>query len=221
MALAAVVGFGVGAASAIPVGAQEIELRAVPGVGVMNPFSVLYRSDLPPATGELTMAPVLSLGLHALPDNSSLSVRLTFERLDWFDTDVVGTLNEGTPNERTEPHTVPTSITVLAADVLLRLFGEDGMVPYLFGGLGWKNYSFGEEDPPDVYGFKFPQDGSSGRINYGVGLEFHAGGRLLAAEAAGSFNRFVLVDEVQEISRPHDQHELILKLSMPISVVTF
>ncbi len=202
---------------ATPVVAQDGELRIVPSAGVMVPTSILYRSDLPQSTAELGNAPVVSLGVHAMSRNFPLSVRVTLDRLDWFDTTV-----EGRFGGQVHPFTVPTAITLVTGDLLVHPFRWEGVAPYAFGGFGMKNYSFGSESPSDDgFGFNFPEDGTSGRIHYGVGAEFGLAGQTVGAEAGGNYNRFVLVDDSREATRSEDQHEFVLRVLLPLPLVTF
>lgn len=205
--------------------AQQVELRLLPSGGIFFPTSVLYRSDLPPATAELTAAPVVGIGVHAQMDDFPVSLRATLERLDWFNTKVTGrTPRPGIPEEDYQVHTfaVPTAITLFTGDLLVHPYVEwDRLAPYLFVGFGWKSYAFGQEEPEDDAGFKFPDDGTSARIHYGAGLELRLGGRVLAGDIGGNFNRFVLVDEETGRTRPHPQHEVVLSVRVPLRMLTF
>ncbi len=197
-------------------GAQEVEIRVVPAAGVLIPTSVLYRSDLPPAKGDLGNAPLLSLGLHAAADNLPFSFRVTADRAAWLDTDV-----HGTAGQEVHPFTVPTTITMFTGDLLIHPVRGEVWMPYAFAGLGWKDYSFGSEQPTDTIGFNFPEDGASARIHYGVGVEAQVGEQPIVTELGGSYNRFVLVDDVRDTSRPHPQHEFVLRLAVPLQILTF
>lgn len=201
--------------------AQTIELRVFPSVGVLVPTSVLYETEyIPgavlPARAELGRAPVFGIGIQAVPSRPLFSVRAALARTVSLETEVTGRDPlVGAPEDTWPSHryTVPTAVTTLTGDVVLhpdrREFRTD---PYLFVGLGWKWYSFGDEDPEDEVGFDFPRDGSSAHVHYGAGLELPLSGMPVAAEIGGSFNRFVLVDAEQGISRARSQHEFTLRL---------
>lgn len=88
-------------------------------------------------------------------------------------------------------------------------------------GVGWNWYSVGSEDPADEVGFDFPQDGSSARIHYGAGMELQLRRLPLSAEAGGNFNRFVLVDDEQGLSRSRSQHEFTLAVKAFLPLFSF
>jgi len=205
--------------------AQEVEVRAVPSAGWFVPTSRLYRSDLPPARAELQGGGVLGLGLHALQEGLPVSLRVTAERTVGLETRVTGQNPLiGQPEEAwpTHEYVVPSRITTVTGDLLVHPGrGELGSSAYVFVGLGWKSYRFGQEEPPDEVGFKFPEDGTSGRVHYGAGLEVPVAGVRVAGEAGGNFNRFVLVDEEQGLSRSDAQHEFIFSLKVFFGVFSF
>ena len=201
--------------------AQEVELRIVPSAGVLMPTSVLYRSDLPSTTATLDNAPVISLGAHARITDFPISLRVNLDRADWFNTSVEGTV--GFDDPQVHPFTVPTTITLLTGDVVVEPFPGSQASPYVFAGVGWKSYAFSDEEPENTtdFDFNFPEDGRSARVHYGVGVEFHVAGQAVGTEVGGNYNRFVLVDEATDAARPHDQHEFLLRLTLPFTVATF
>ncbi len=205
-----------------PLEAQTPELRVVPSAGFMMPTSALYRSGPPPTRADLGEAPLISLGLHAAWGAAPFSVRVRADRFDWFDTKVTGTVFPGTETEQSRLFTVPTAITILDVDVLHHPYVGERLTPYVFVGLGWKDYRFGGAEPSDDgLGFNYPEDAAGGRVHYGLGLEFDLAGRLLATELAGNFNRFVMVDDGRDAFQVFHQHEIVLRLSMPIRILTF
>ena len=196
---------------------QDGQLRVVPSAGVMVPTSILYRSDLPESTAQLGSAPLISLGVQLYSRSFPFSLRLTLDRVDWFDTEVVGRAEE-----QDHPFTVPTSITMVTGDLLVHPPIWATVAPYAFVGLGRKNYAFGSESPPGSHlHFAFPEDGTGVRLHYGLGAEFDLSRWTVGVEAGGNFNRFVLVDEFLGISRSQDQHEYVLRVLVPIPLLRF
>jgi len=213
MALAVVLGLGL----LVPeIQAQDIQVRVMPSAGWFHPTSALY--DIEPGPGpvnpvraELEGAPILGLGLHAVPAGALISFRLAVERTVSLDARVVGREPlVGPPPEQWPEHhfTLPGSITMVTGDILLHPDRREfRMDPYLFVGLGWKSYSFGDPEPGDEVGFDFPEDASGGRIHYGAGIEVQLARVPVSAEIGGNYNRFVLVDDEQGISQSRGQHE--------------
>jgi hypothetical protein len=211
--LAILLGLG---ASAPEIQAQEIHVRVMPSAGWFHPTSALYETDFSPgvvnpARAELEGTPIVGLGLHAVPARALISFRLAVERTVSLQARVVGRDPlVGAPEDQWPAHhfTVPGSITVVTGDILLHPDRREfRMDPYLFVGLGWKRYSFGDPEPEDELGFDFPEDASGGRIHYGAGMELAFARLPLAAEIGGNYNRFVLVDEEQGLSKARSQNE--------------
>jgi hypothetical protein len=212
-ALAILLGLG---ASAPEIQAQDIQVRVMPSAGWFHPTSALYETDFSPglvnpARAELEGTPILGLGLHAVPAGALISFRLAVERTVSLEARVVGRdpLVGAPPEQWPEHHfTVPASVTMVTGDLLLHPDRREfRMDPYLFVGVGWKSYSFGDPEPEDEVGFDFPEDASGGRIHYGAGMELRLARVPLSAEIGGNYNRFVLVDDEQGISKSRAQHE--------------
>lgn len=201
-------------------GAAALEVRLLPSFGWYHPSDLLYRSDFPPARARMGRAASVGLGVQLTSPALPLALRVQVERADWFDTRMVGTIpGNGFQSTLSFHHTVPTAVTFLMGDLVLRSRREiQGIRPYAFLGAGVKRYAFGEMDPPDPLGFTRPMDGSGGMIHYGLGTELGIWGWTLAPELGGSFSRYVLVDDELGGRRSHPQREwmLAVKLHLPL-----
>jgi hypothetical protein len=201
-------------------GAAALEVQLLPSLGWYHPSDLLYRSDFPPARARMGRAVSVGLGVQLTYAVLPLALRVQMERADWFDTRMVGTIpGNGFQSTLSFHHTVPTAVTFLMGDVVLRPRREiRGIRPYAFLGVGVKRYAFGEMDPPDPLGFTRPMDGTGGMIHYGLGTEVGRWGWTLAPELGGSFSRYVLVDDDLGGRRSHPQREwmLAVKLHLPL-----
>jgi len=198
---------------------ESVRFQLIPSLGWYFPSGLLYRSDYPPARARMSQAVVVGMGVEMKAPSMPFALRVGLERADWFHTRLVGTIpGDGFQETLTFRYRIPTAVTFLTGDLVLRPERERwGLRPYGFLGVGVKRYAFGEEEPRDPLDFTKPMDGTGGMIRYGAGVETRILGRRVAPELAGSFSRYVLVDDERGSRRAHPQRELTLSVKLHLS----
>lgn len=114
--------------------------------------------------------------------------------------------------------TAPTTLDLLAADVLVGLPGAWRAHPFLVLGAGVKRYDFSSQgsspvDPASTYG----AHASRSTLHLGAGIDWRIGRFLLAVEAASYESSFPPADPGQ-LGGSSPQHDIVTSLGLRIPI---